>query len=55
MKCQWFLKCKNEATVYVPHPILKKVPSCDRCARFAEEDPEKLEKVEERNVRNQNL
>lgn len=34
--CRWFLKCVNEATGTVWHPILGDVPVCDRCRKFAE-------------------
>jgi hypothetical protein len=33
-KCQYFLKCNNEATTSVPHPILKEVPCCQKCKEF---------------------
>jgi hypothetical protein len=36
--CQWFLRCTNEATGTTPHPILGEVPTCDRCAAFAQPD-----------------
>lgn len=36
-KCEWFLLCENEATCKTPHPILKWVPTCERCAKFVEE------------------
>jgi hypothetical protein len=45
MICEYFLKCKNEATCLVPHPILEIVPSCDRCARKAEYDPDELPRI----------
>ena len=35
MNCNWFLKCTNEATVLIPHPLLGDVPACDRCAAMA--------------------
>jgi hypothetical protein len=43
--CQYFLKCKNDATCLVPHPVLEIVPSCDRCARITEYDPDKLARI----------
>jgi hypothetical protein len=33
--CQWFLRCKNQATTTVAHPILGDVPACARCAKLA--------------------
>jgi len=30
--CRVFLLCKNKATTTMPHPILKEVPACQRCA-----------------------
>lgn len=33
--CQWFALCDREATQSVPHPVLGDVPTCDRCASFA--------------------
>lgn len=33
--CEWFVRCVNEATGSVRHPILGDVPTCDRCASFA--------------------
>ena len=47
MECRWFLKCKNEATVLLPHPILGDVPCCDRCAKLAEADPKDLKSVDQ--------
>lgn len=29
--CQWFLLCKNRATMTRPHPLLGNVPICKRC------------------------
>lgn len=37
-ECEWFLKCENDATTTVAHPVLGKVPSCSRCAAFARGD-----------------
>lgn len=31
-KCQWFALCDNNAVATAPHPILKQVPICRRCA-----------------------
>ena len=31
MKCEWFLKCGNEATGYEPDITGDEVPICDRC------------------------
>ena len=45
MKCQWFLKCENEATILVPHSVLKEVPSCDKCAEQSGYNPNELPKV----------
>jgi len=33
--CEWFARCKNPATGTTPHSILGKVPTCDRCHKFA--------------------
>lgn len=30
--CEWFARCENRATHFEPHPILRAVPCCDRCA-----------------------
>lgn len=30
--CKMFILCENVATVYVAHPILKRVASCEHCA-----------------------
>ena len=30
-KCQYFRNCYNAATVYVAHPVLKRVACCDKC------------------------
>lgn len=38
IKCQWFLKCTNNATTTMQHPILGKVPICKQCK-------EKMEKI----------
>jgi len=32
MNCEVFALCENEATGTFPHPVLDKVPSCQRCA-----------------------
>lgn len=39
--CEWYLLCTNPATRTIPHPILGRVPACDRCAERAgaKEDP----------------
>ena len=34
-RCEWFLLCTNPATGSTPHPVLGKVPTCDRCHQFA--------------------
>ncbi len=34
--CQWFARCDNYATGLTSHPVLGVVPTCDRCAAFAE-------------------
>lgn len=34
--CKWFALCQNDATGTSPHPVLGDVPTCDRCAHFAE-------------------
>lgn len=36
-KCKWFALCTNDATHLKPHPILREVPCCDRCAQIGEE------------------
>lgn len=37
--CEWFLFCENEATSEQSHPILGRVPICDRCQkRLRKED-----------------
>lgn len=33
--CEWFAMCTNEATDFMPHPILGDVPICDRCKERA--------------------
>lgn len=30
-QCRWFLRCENQATGLMAHPVLKNVPICDRC------------------------
>lgn len=30
--CEWFALCTREATTYLPHPVLGRVPACQRCA-----------------------
>lgn len=30
--CQWYALCVHFAVGYVKHPILGKVPTCQRCA-----------------------
>lgn len=50
MKCHWFPKCTNEATILVPHSLLGDVPTCDRCAAMAVEDADdraKLKKMDQ--------
>jgi hypothetical protein len=37
MKCQFFLRCKNEATTTREHPILGTVACCVRCATWYDE------------------
>lgn len=29
--CRWFLRCTNEATLYIEHPTMGKVAVCARC------------------------
>ena len=29
--CRWFVLCDQYADVYVPHPILGNVPTCNLC------------------------
>jgi hypothetical protein len=41
--CRVFLLCKNKATTTIPHPILREVKACQRCA----EKIQKLDKNEE--------
>lgn len=31
VKCRWYMRCFNEATRLVTHPILGEVPTCERC------------------------
>ena len=31
--CKVFLLCENVATTTIPHPILKRVDACARCAK----------------------
>ena len=33
-RCEWFALCDNTATHIEPHPILKYVPTCDKCGDF---------------------
>jgi hypothetical protein len=35
--CRWFIQCGRKATGTTKHPIMGDVPTCDRCAKFAEE------------------
>jgi hypothetical protein len=35
-ECQWFLRCRNEAVMLEPHPILVEVPICQRCHDWCE-------------------
>lgn len=37
-ECQWFAGCERPAAGHVTHPILGEVPTCHRCAEFAERD-----------------
>jgi hypothetical protein len=30
--CEWYALCDHPATIFVRHPILGPVPTCDRCA-----------------------
>jgi hypothetical protein len=32
--CQWFATCTNLATTERDHPVLGKVPICDRCEQL---------------------
>lgn len=34
-QCRWFVRCTNHATGVTPHPVIGKVPTCDRCHKFA--------------------
>lgn len=41
--CQWYATCSNPATTELEHPVLGKVPICERCQKLvakieAEED-----------------
>ena len=36
VRCEWFARCRNQATQTEPHPILGDVPICDRCAKKLE-------------------
>lgn len=36
--CQWFAMCTNVAAVLIDHPILRKVPTCTRCAERVARD-----------------
>ena len=47
LKCGWFLGCKDEATVLVPHSLLGDVPACNRCAKRAGADLKTVKKVTE--------
>lgn len=31
IRCEWFGWCDRRAVVYVSHPFLGSVPTCDRC------------------------
>lgn len=33
--CEWFVNCEHEATGTLDHPLLGKVPICDRCRPIA--------------------
>lgn len=35
--CEWFARCDRTATRLVDHPVLGKVPACERCAERASE------------------
>lgn len=35
-QCGWFALCANEATQMEDHPVLGKVPICDRCKEKVE-------------------
>lgn len=31
LECKWFAMCNNRATSFRAHPVLDRVPICDRC------------------------
>jgi hypothetical protein len=44
--CEWFAKCTNPTLKAAPHPILTRVPCCDRCARLAHIPAKDLVEIE---------
>lgn len=36
--CEWFHACERPAVTFIPHPILKTVPACQRCADLVEKN-----------------
>jgi hypothetical protein len=36
-KCEWFLMCKNDAAGTADHPVLGRVPICERCAGMCDQ------------------